>query len=81
MQQQSHKVLTFSDNTDGPSTPSNVQARPSSAIVEHQRVFNYMQPRNVSRFNPTNQRKNSTSSKKGKARCKIALYSFFVWTR
>lgn len=36
-----------------------------------------MQPRNVSRLNPTNQRKNSTSLKKGKGKMQNCTLKFF----
>ena len=65
-------ILGDADVHDQPT--SSVSAHgPASAIQEHQRVFNYMQPRSRG-FNP---RRNSASSKKGKSKLQSCTLKFF----
>ena len=60
---------------------SHVEMRPvSSSIQEHQRVFNYMQPRSGG-FNPRNKKSASTSSKKGKGKLQCCTLKFFCLSK
>ena len=60
---------------------SHVEMRPvSSSIQDHQRVFNYMQPRSGG-FNPRNKKSASTSSKKGKGKLQCCTLKFFCLSK
>ena len=60
---------------------SHVEMRPvSSSIQEHQRVFNYMQPRSGG-FNPRNKKSARTSSKKGKGKLQCCTLKFFCLSK